>query len=408
MHARPVHRAAAAALQPAVPGLAADRATPADLVAVAGPAHGLRRGERRLDVEEAQPGHPPRSGLDRVVDPAPEHLVAGADPEDGRPGADHGVGQAPLTDPGEVGDGRPTAREHDQVSVVEVVGASGPAQAHRRLHHEGVEVGGVGQVRQPDDRHPHGRGRAGRAGGRRQVEAVLEAEHRVLAEVREDAEHRQAGASGQLGVTGLQQGGVAAEPVEDEAAHLTTQVVRQQRPGPVRRGEGPAAVDVDHHDGRHPRRGREGEVDQVTVQQVDLRGSARALRDHPVVLGPKGRERLENHVTQTPRRLAVRRGVRRPDLVTEDHEVAGPGRGGLEEDRVHPAVRGHPCRPRLHGLGASDLTPVVGDRGVVGHVLGLERRDVSTRVGPDPAQGGGDGGLAGTTGGTADQQRAAQ
>ena len=95
------------------------------------------------------------------------------------------------------------------------------------------------------------------------------------------------------------------------------------------------------------------------------------------------------------------------DDLAADHQLRGAVAAGLEQDGVETHAGRQSRGPGLHRLGAADLAAFDGDRRVVGHVLGLERRDPNALAGQQSAQPGDNHGLTGIGGGAGDQQRAA-
>ena len=79
----------------------------------------------------------------------------------------------------------------------------------------------------------------------------------------------------------------------------------------------------------------------------------------------------------------------------------------LQENRVEVVPRFQPRGSGLQRLRTSDLAAVDADRGVVGHVLRLERRDADAAAPGEPAQSRNDEGLADAGAGALDHQGAA-
>lgn len=127
-----------------------------------GQSQDLLGAELRVHVEQAEPVDlRPRSALDtlRVRDGATEHLEAAADPQHGatRGGVpQHGIGQASLAQPGEVGDRGPGPGQHHEVDAVEVMGLRREDEVDPGLDAESVDVGEVADAGQADDRDAQG------------------------------------------------------------------------------------------------------------------------------------------------------------------------------------------------------------------------------------------------------------
>ena len=90
--------------------------------------------------------------------------------------------------------------------------------------------------------------------------------------------------------------------------------------------------------------------------------------------------------------IRLRGGVHPGDAV--EHHLGADVADRFEQHRIHVAMGRDPGRLGLDDLGPAHLRPLGRDAGVVRHVLGLERRHPESPVGKDPAQGGGDNGLA--------------
>ena len=193
-----------------------------------------------------RPSTPSRSAIAR-----PEHLEAAADPQH-RPTRggvrEHGPVQPARAQPGEVGDGRPRAGQHDEVGVGERARVGGEDHVEVRLQPERVDVGEVADPRQPDDRHP-----AAPPPDRRpsRSSASSESSHSVGSHGSTPNTRRPVSAHSSS-QPGREQRGIAAELVDHEARDQRLVLGREQRDGAEHRGEHPAAVDVADHDGRQP------------------------------------------------------------------------------------------------------------------------------------------------------------
>ena len=165
-----------------------------------------------------------------------------------------------------------------------------------------------------------------------------------------------------------------------------------------------APVDVaDEHDRNAGRLG-EAHVGDVAGAEVDLGRAAGALDEDDVGIGDDAGEAL-HHPRQE---LGLPRPVfRRPHgagaLAVDDHLGAGIALR-LEQHRVHMDRRRPPRRPRLKRLGPADLAAVGGDRGVVRHVLRLERCHLEPAPDERPAEPGDDHRLADMAAGALDHQ----
>ena len=260
-----------------------------------------------------------------------------------------------------------------------------------------IEVVEVGDVRQP---------RNGDAEGSvaNPWRAVVEGEGILLrqaqrgGEMGDDAEARQAGARGDDAEPAGEQAHVTAEPVDQVPSQQRALVVRQQLPGAHQVGDDAAPVDVRHQHHRDLRGGGKAHVGDVMGTQVDLGGAARAFHQDEVRRGPQPLEALQDHGHQLLLRfLEVSRVVVAAHLAADHHLSAHVGLR-LEQHRVHVHRGRDPAGPGLQRLGSSDLAAVGRYRGVVGHVLRLERPHRVAAAGEQAAKPGGHQRLAGVRG----------
>ena len=250
--------------------------------------------ERDLQVEQAEADGVAAFDARRVRDAPPEHLVAAADPQYGtacRGVRAHGVGEAGASQPVEVGDGGARAGEDDEVGVGEPGGLGHVPHGNARLARQRLGVGGVGDPRQPDDRHPQP---LAPVRGRRAAEhPVGDGGERVLGVQpqpfgpRHDPVGRTSGERVELVEARLEERRIAAELVDDEArdATLVGRVEHRDRAEEVR--EHAAAVDVADHDDGQVSGLRQAHVGDVVGAQVDLGGRPRAFADDDVEPGPQ-------------------------------------------------------------------------------------------------------------------------
>src|SRR6516164_3138926 len=81
-------------------------------------AQDLRLAKGDVGVQQAQPGHHPHAGFDRVLDAPAQHLQPPADAQHrlaGQGVIDHRAGQTAIVQPGQIRDGGLAARKHDQI-----------------------------------------------------------------------------------------------------------------------------------------------------------------------------------------------------------------------------------------------------------------------------------------------------
>ena len=154
-------------------------------------------------------------------------------------------------------------------------GGSAYTHAHARLERERPEFVEVRQVRQAHHGDLDQRRRRVARGQRGRV-LVGQAE---AVQIGHHAQHRHAGALREQLGRWRKQRGVAAEPVQHEAAHQRALVGRQPLQRAEQRRERAAAIDVARPGGRRraARMQRDAHVDDVARAQVDLGWAARAL-----------------------------------------------------------------------------------------------------------------------------------
>ena len=151
-------------------------------------------------------------------------------------------------------------------------------------------------------------------------------------------------------------------------------------------GDDAAAVDIaDEHD-RHVGRLGEAHVGDVAGAEIDLGRAAGALDQHDVHAFADDGEAFQHSGQQFTLPPTILGGAHRPcPLALHDDLRAGVGLR-FEQDRVHVDRWRQPRGTCLQGLGATDLATALGDRGVVRHVLRLERRHLQPAPHERPAE----------------------
>jgi hypothetical protein len=227
-----------------------------------------------------------------------------------------------------------------------------------------------------------------------QSERILGRQPGGLREERHEADRRPARARSDEGHPLGEQRRIPAHLVDDEAGDLRGigGIDGGLRPEDLR--DDAAAVDVADDDDRRVGRSGEPHIGDVARSKVDLRRRASALDEDDVRLRPEAREAFEHrrHQLGLPRLVGTRRdGAAHAPL----HDELGPDlRLRLQKDGVHVDGRRNPRGPRLKRLGPADLAAIGRHRGVVGHVLRLERPDVEAAVRQQPGEPGDKDGLA--------------
>ncbi len=355
------------------------------------PQHFLRL-EPHPRRQQPKPGSTPARRLDRVVDLGREHLITPTDPQDRAPcrrPSHQGVGQPALPQPLQIGHRGPAPRQHDEVRMLDVGGLGGGEHIDPWLRRDGVQIGGVGDPRQPDRRDPQRPGSPRQPRPLRESERILRVEPHLV-QPRDNSEAPQPGSPGQLVEPGVKHRLVAAELVDE--------IPRQQRPirvvddPPVAedRRQHPAAIDVADEQRGQSEPPRQPEVDVVTRPQVDLRRRPGPLADDQLVSSRQHGIRLVCRVSQPrPPADVLARLQRAARLTAQDDERAAVGRR-LEQHGVVQRGGLDSGGDRLQVLRAPDLRAVGTDHRVVAHVLRLERRHPHALARPRPAQSGDD------------------
>ena len=167
--------------------------------------------------------------------------------------------------------------------------------------------------------------------------------------------------------------GIAAEAIDDEA-HDHRGVGRlDHRLGADQAGDDAAAVDVAQQHDRDVGRPRKAHVGDVVGAQIDLGGRACAFDQHEVALPGQVLEAFEHRAHELGLHRLVVAGLGVAENLALHHDLRADIALGLQQHGVHVHARRHPRGARLQRLGAADLAAVGGDRGIVRHVLRLER-----------------------------------
>jgi hypothetical protein len=213
------------------------------------------------------------------------------------------VSESALPEPGEVGEGRPAAGEHDQVGTRNNIGVGRHLHPDPRLSGQRIEVGGVGDPLEPHDGDVEDPGPArcpkpgsrGPPTGERQ--GVLRVDPHVGQEGH-DTQHRPPGALLQHVEAGLEQRNVTPELVDHPPAQAGLVLGIQQAKRAVHRCKHAASVDVAHDDDRQSHSPGQAKVDEVTLAQVDLCWAAGTLGDDDVEASGQVIERRKSGLCQ--------------------------------------------------------------------------------------------------------------
>ncbi|MNF88370.1 hypothetical protein D3C84_708630 [compost metagenome] len=182
----------------------------------------------------------------------------------------------------------------------------------------------------------------------------------------------------------MQQGNVAAEAVDHEAAHPRLLGRREQLEGADQMGEHAALVDVGDQDHRAVHRLGEAHVGDIAGAQVDLGRRAGALHHHHRIRRAQARVGGQHGLHRDGFVVVIGHGIHGGHGTAMDDHLGTGVAVGLEQHRVHVGVRFQPRRLGLHRLGAADFAAVCRHGAVEGHVLRLERHHAYT-LASDPA-----------------------
>ena len=252
---------------------------------------GLGGFEFGLYRQQVQAGRRSGKGLDPlgIVDHLSQHLVAAANAQQVPPGRDvapQGVAPTGLMQPFEVAAGVLGAGQNHGLDARKGLALFKIDQVQAVDGRQRIEVGEIGDMRQPDNRH-------GRPGARPGAEGLRFLDHHCVlgfdaegTEPRQHPEDRLAGLLHDPVDALLEQIKVATETVDDKAADLRLLGRRKAGQGPHDLGEDAAAVDIGHQHHGRPGMGRHAQVDDVAGHQVDLGAGTGTLHHHHVAGGP--------------------------------------------------------------------------------------------------------------------------
>ena len=246
------------------------------------------------------------------------------------------------------------ARQHDEVSTLQVGRARRSEHVDSGFGGERVQVRGVGDPREPDGCDAQGAGAPRKAGPRGEGEGVLAVEP-DLVEPGEDTEAAQARPGCQFLESGIEHALVAAELVDQVARDQRAVGVVDDRPVPVDRREDAATVDVSDEQGGQPEPRGEAEVDVVTGPEVDLSRGAGSLGNDEVVGLLQFGVGLEGRCSQSTASGGVLAGLERAARLAAQDDEGPTVRRRLEQDGVHHRGRFDARGERLQVLGAPDL-----------------------------------------------------
>ena len=100
----------------------------------------------------------------------------------------------------------------------------------------------------------------------------------------------------------------------------------------------------------------------------------------------QARQRLGRKLAQRILLSEIVHGLLHAPRLAESDDLRAGVADGLEQDWAHIHVRCLAAGEGLQDLRARHLEPVAGHAGLVGHVLGLEGRDIEPRIREQPAE----------------------
>src|SRR5262245_20501676 len=201
------------------------------------------------------------------------------------------------------------------------------------------------------------------------------------------AEHRDPGAKGQHVEAWTKERHVSTKLVDDEATDTSSIFGVEQFDRPEEGREDPTPINVANEE--HDRIGHASDthVDDLTVAEIDFRGTPRALDDDQFVGLPESSEALLDDGQERRVHLSVRFEIDRRERPTADHDLRAMIRLRLQQNRVHVDGWLDAGRFGLSSLGAPDLAAVDGYTRIQRHVLRLERRNPIACAREPPTQG---------------------
>jgi hypothetical protein len=219
------------------------------------------------------------------------------------------------------------------------------------------------------------------------------------------AEARPAGAISDRRIAVVEKPRIAAKLVDEEALDEGRILRIDHGFGAHELRNHPAAIDIADENHRHAFRLRETHIGDVAGAQIDLGGGARALHQHEIRLTAQDGEAFAHARQQLWLELRVIARARRREALALDDDLRAGLAFRLEQDRVHVDRRRYARSPSLERLGAPDLAAaIIGDGGVVRHVLRLERAHAKPAPGINPRESRDEHGFADIRAGALDHQ----
>ena len=136
----------------------------------------------------------------------------------------------------------------------------------------------------------------------------------------------------------------------------------------------------------HTRFPREPHVGDIARAQIDFGRRPGPFHHHQIALRLEPAIARHDFGQEIAPCLAEIGGPQRPAHLAMNDQLRGPVGLRLEQHRVHIGVQRRACGQSLQRLRPADFATVFCHRGIVGHILRLERQDTQSAIGQRPAQ----------------------
>ena len=193
----------------------------------------------------------------------------------------------------------------------------------------------------------------------------------------------------------LQQGNIAPKAVDNKAFRTRSFALGDEFKRAHQLGKYTTLVNIADEEHRAIGRFGEAHVGNIIRTQIDLGGATGPFGNDYVIAGTQVTPCLHHRGHRLGLVGMVIQSVHiAVNLASQDY-LGTAITLGLEQYRIHIAMRGEPAGQCLKCRGTADFTAVDGNRTVQGHVLGFERRYRNALPRQPSTQGGDDRGFAG-------------
>ena len=300
-------------------------------------------------------------------------MVATADTEDRRTGSrpleQHRL-DARFAQPLQICQRVFRAGNDDEIRFAQIRGALHVAHANALNRIEGDEIGEVRYLGKPDDGNVDQRFGTAHVQTVRQAVLIVDVEQRIGNDPRDGKPT----AFAQNLETGVEDGLVAAELVDDEALHVAPLLVVEQHERAEQLREHTATIDVARQQHGRFRHLGHAHVHDVVVLEVDFGRTARTFDDDDVEAACQ----IVISAHDVGHKLVLVSEVltcaHRAEHMTVDDHLRTRVVCRFQQNRVHSSLGRHASSFGLHNLSASHLGAFCRDGRVERHVLRLERR----------------------------------